>query len=54
MVVDDSGRVAHRMMLQPSGTRTPIQLTGFPRGQVFLVCAFREDEMVWSAPVQAG
>ena len=54
MVLDDSGRVQHRMTLQPTGTRTPLQLTGFPRGQVFLVCAFCDDELIWSAPVQAG
>jgi hypothetical protein len=54
MVLDREGRVQHRMPLDPRGVRTPLQLTGFPRGEVFLVCAFCEDELVWSSPVLAG
>lgn len=54
MVLDRHGRVQHRMPLHADGVRTPLQLTGFPRGEVFLVCAFCEDELVWSSPVLAG
>ncbi|MFN8184360.1 MAG: hypothetical protein U0R23_08065 [Candidatus Nanopelagicales bacterium] len=54
MVLDQEGLVQHRMILDPMGPRTPLQLTGFPRGEVFLVCAFCDDQLVWSAPVQAG
>jgi hypothetical protein len=54
MVLDQRGHVQHRMALDPMGSRTPLQLTGFPRGEVFLVCAFSNDQLVWSAPVQAG
>ena len=54
MVLDQQGHVQHRMTLDAAGVRTPLQLTGFPRGETFLVCAFRDDQLVWSAPVQAG
>lgn len=54
MVLDTRGQVQHRMTVQPSGPRTALQLTGFRRGQAYLVCAFRDDDLVWSAPVLAG
>jgi hypothetical protein len=54
MVLDASGRVRHRIRVSSEGSRTPVRLTGFPRGEVFLVCAFADDELVWSAPVLAG
>ncbi len=54
MVLDDMGQVQHKMNLIVHGPRTPVQLTGFPRGRVYLVCAFAGDDLIWSAPVQAG
>ncbi len=54
MVLDQQGHIQHRMALDTVGHRIPLQLTGFPRGEVFLVCAFCDDQLVWSAPVQAG
>lgn len=54
MVLDRSGLVQHRMSLTAQSVRTPLQLTGFPRGEVFLVCAFCQDELIWSSPVVAG
>lgn len=54
MVLDDCGRLQHRMTVQAAGSRTTLQLTGFRRGQAYLVCAFSDDDLVWSAPVLAG
>ena len=54
MVLDCEGRVQLRMTVPAQPPRTPFQLTGFPRGEVFLVCAFVDDDLIWSAPVQAG
>lgn len=54
MVLDASGSVVHRTRVHSALTRTPVKLTGFPRGEVFLVCVFADDELIWSAPVQAG
>jgi hypothetical protein len=54
MVLDSSGRVHHRMNVHSAGPRIVMSLTGFARGQVFLVCAFHDDELIWSAPVSAG
>ncbi|MEZ5185585.1 MAG: hypothetical protein R2720_07550 [Candidatus Nanopelagicales bacterium] len=54
MVLDCDGRVQLRMPVAVQPPRTPVQLTGFPRGELFLVCAFMGDDLIWSAPVQAG
>jgi len=54
MVLDEEGQVQHRMTVQPTGPSVKMQLTGFPRGRVYLVCAFLDDELAWSAPVSAG
>lgn len=54
MVLDDSGAVRHRMAVHSDGTRIPMCLTGFARGRIFLVCAFADDELIWSGPVLAG
>jgi hypothetical protein len=54
MVLDEHGTVVHRTRVPSAQARTPVKLTGFPRGEVFLVCAFADDELIWSAPVQAG
>lgn len=54
MVLDESGRARHRMVVQSDGTRIPMSLTGFRRGDLFLVCAFDDGELIWSTPVLAG
>lgn len=54
MVLDELGAVQVRLNLPVHGPRTPVQLTGFPRGRTFLVCVFSGDEMVWSSPVTSG
>ena len=54
MVLDEGGAVQVRMLLHARGTRIPVQLTGFPRGRTYLVCAFSGDTMIWSAPVLSG
>lgn len=54
MVLDDIGKVQHKMTLDVRGPRTPVQLTGFPRGRTYLVCAFADDDLIWSSPVQSG
>lgn len=54
MVLDDRGRVQHRMTVEQTDGRTALQLTGFRRGHAYLVCAFHDDHLVWSSPVQAG
>lgn len=54
MVLDELGAVQARLHFPVHGPRTPVQLTGFPRGHTFLICAFAGDEMVWSTPVTSG
>jgi hypothetical protein len=54
MVLDEGGTVQVRIHLHARGTRIPVQLTGFPRGRTYLVCAFSGDTMIWSSPVLSG